>query len=262
MNRVRAAALLLGATVTAWCAAACDGGTSDDGAPTTRDEQDINVLELKCRNGERASETRFDVAPAFGGTALEGRLKTEEGETSFICRAPSSSSGAGSNGAGSNGAGSRGATSAASRNVVVTCTERPQSVHSGRWTVEVTADAAGHHARIDRAALVPNTPDKVDDTDGDGDGTNGIGPDESLACARTSVAEVIEPYANIADYVHRACGVCHDDRFDSLAKIHAQRDLMLGMISSRAMPRRNPAWLDGAEGKAVLAFLAKSPELE
>lgn len=257
MNRIRAAALLLGATVAACCAAACDGGTSDDGAPTTRDEQDINVLELKCRNGERASETRFDVAPAFGGAALEGRLQTEGGETTFICRAPSSGSGGGASGGG--GGANRGV---ASRNVVVTCIERPQTVHSGRWTVEVTADTAGHHARIDRAAVVPDTPNDVTG----GNRVNGTdlteGPDESLACARTSVAEIIEPYANIAEYVHKACGVCHDDRFDSLSKIQAQRDLMLGMISSRAMPRRNPAWLDGAEGKAVLAFLAKSPELE
>lgn len=83
-----------------------------------------------------------------------------------------------------------------------------------------------------------------------------------LPCAALFISAVVPSYTSVAPYIHRACAGCHEDKFDSLEKVKAQQDIMLGLISSRAMPRRDPVWLDSAEGKAVLAFLAKSNELK
>jgi hypothetical protein len=202
------------ALVAALSVAACAGGNQQPEAATTGD-QDLSVLELECTAGT----IHFDVEPAFGGAILGGTLKTDALTTEFVCKAPGADAGA---------------------SLVVSCTERPQSVHPGRWTVEVTKDADGQHARIT------------------GDGA----PTDALSCDGPNDDTPVLPYATIAGYVENTCGPCHADQFGSLEKVKGAREIMLGLISSGAMPRGNPTWKDTPEGKAVIAFLSKSAELE
>jgi hypothetical protein len=211
MNRLPLVALL---SVAASFVAACAGGNQESEAAATGN-QDLSIVELKCAAGSM----HFDVEPTFGGAILGGTLKTDALTTEFVCKTPGVDAGP---------------------NLVVSCAERPQSVHPGRWTVEVTKDADGEHARIA------------------GEGA----PTDALSCDAPKDDTPVLPYATIAGYVENTCGPCHGDAFDSLAKIKAQREIMLGLVSSGAMPRQNPTWKNTPEGKAVIAFLTKSPELE
>src|SRR5437868_3048674 len=102
------------ALVASLLVAACAGGSPSTETASTGD-QDLSLLELKCAAGT----THFDVEPAFGGVMLGGTLKTDALTSEFVCKTPAADAGSA---------------------LVVTCTERPQTVHAGRWTVEVTND--------------------------------------------------------------------------------------------------------------------------
>lgn len=68
-------------------------------------------------------------------------------------------------------------------------------------------------------------------------------------------------YAEAAPIIASACGGCHADRFDTLAKVKAKKDRMKLLIERGQMPRAQPTWRDSEAGKSILKFLAESPEL-
>ncbi len=65
----------------------------------------------------------------------------------------------------------------------------------------------------------------------------------------------------MAPLIEGKCGGCHEGVFDSIPKIVAKRDLMIGLLSTGEMPRRDPDWRFTEDGQVVLDFLKRSPEL-
>lgn len=209
--------------------AACTSENPTSPTTTSTGESELNSMDVKCR-AEVELGSSFDLTPVTKGgtTYLEGTLTDEDGVvTVYTCR-PALRTDAGSES-------------------IATCAESDPR-NPARWSVELVRDNEKRtvNARIDRTRLLP----------GESNATT------SLSCATHVISAIVPSYTTVEPYIHRACAGCHFDKFDSLAKVKAQQDIMLGLISSGAMPRRDPTWRDTAEGKAVLAFLAKSDELE
>jgi hypothetical protein len=209
---------------------ACVGSTSnpEDGPSVDGTEQQVtSLLELKCKAGNAT----FDISPAFGGVALEGKLSVGSASTLFICKTPAAFAGA-------------------PANLVATCTERPQTVHPGQWEVAVTktSPTATPQATLKRGEA---------------------GPDVAFACEDPSapppdggVSIVVPTFAEIKPILDAKCSGCHQSTFGTLEKVKARRQAMFGMISSGAMPRFQPTWKDTDDGKKTLSFLKNSPELQ
>lgn len=223
--------------------AACAGGSSgDDAAATSTGEDDLDILELRCRDSERIDGMRLDVHPGLTGV-LEATLITDEGESFLLCTPSHVKSDTGRS------------------DLLVSCVEKDgvekgikkerveedaAATGSANWSVEIFTEPDGRQAaHIERHEVI--------DVPGFG---------EDLACSRLAAAVPVLPYTVIQGYLDRTCGICHEGRFDSLEKVRAERDLMFGMISAGVMPKRNPSWRTSDEGQLTLAFLAKSAELE
>ena len=215
-------------------AAACAGAGSDAPAPTATGDSELNILEIKCRDTSRIGGSHFDVTPGADGT-LQGTLLTNEGEAKLVCHPSHVPNDAGE------------------PTLVVSCIEEPDPGRKREnWTVDVITKPDGRQtAHIDRHQEIGG-PEPV--------GDDFVEPD--LACARIMSTIPVLPYSVVGGYINRTCNVCHDGRFDSLEKVRAERDLMLGMISAGIMPKRNPGWREQDEGKLTIQFLAKSPELD
>lgn len=227
--------------------AACAGGSSGDGAAaTSTGEDELDILELRCRDSERIDGMRLDVHPGLTGV-LEATLITDEGESFLLCTPSHVKSDTGRS------------------DLLVSCVEKEgvekEGIEKGikkervegdaatgpaNWSVEIFTEPDGRQAaHIERHEVI--------DVPGFG---------EDLACSRLAAAVPVLPYTVIQGYLDRTCGICHEGRFDSLEKVRAERDLMFGMISAGVMPKRNPSWRTSDEGQLTLAFLAKSAELE
>lgn len=230
--------------------AACAGGSSESssGAVTTSTgDDDLNILELKCRDGRRIDGSRLDVRPSGNGT-LQATLLTDEGEATLLCTPTHVKGDDGIS------------------HLLVQCVESERSDQQrrdrpGDWTVKITSEADGRQtARIERHELLGGPGNGGPEVGGEGPDVAVVG--EDLACSRITSEIPVLPYSVVAGYIHRTCNVCHDGRFDTLEKVRAQRDLMFGLISGGIMPKRNPTWRTTDEGKLTLAFLANSPELD
>lgn len=57
------------------------------------------------------------------------------------------------------------------------------------------------------------------------------------------------------------CGGCHA-QFKTLAGIKADKTNMASMIKAGAMPKGNPTWKSGADGKKVLSWLKTGADLK
>lgn len=222
---MRPAPLLLLLVIPAAAVAACADSTNDNASVEQSTDQNLTFLELKCLSGS----TTFDIEPAFGGAALEGKLAISSSEnTLFVCRPPASDAGA--------------------SDLVVSCDERPQNIHPGQWKVDVTKTGADYKATIK----------KGDDA----------GVDVTMSCATPSRPDAgeggaaVPTYADVKSLIDGKCGGCHNGAFDTLAKVKSSRSLMVEMISSGSMPRFQPNWKDSASGQKVLDFLRNSPELQ
>ena len=198
--------LVLGPLVLlAAAAGACvapDGDDEEQGPEVGADDQDLIALELSCRGG--GGTLRFDVSPGFGGTVLEGKFQEGIVKTAFVCKSVAGTD-AGAPDASASKQKDAGAASAGQ--LVATCTERPQTAHPGRYTVDVTKTAAGYAATLRRgadagadAALSCTTPAR---------------PDAGAAPADGGAAPA-PTYAEVKPIIDRTCGRCHTGVFNSI----------------------------------------------
>lgn len=230
-----------------------DGSDEEEGPAVGADDQDLIALELACRGG--GGTLRFDVSPGFGGTTLEGSFQEGVVKTAFVCRSagvPDAGAGDASSSAKKDASASD--AGAGAGELVATCTERPQSVHPGRYTVDVTKSAAGYTATLRR-------------------GTD-AGADTTLACTTPPRPDAGAPaadggaapaptYADVKPIIDRVCGRCHTGVFNSIPNIKMRRVQMLGAISSGSMPRgAGSTWRGTPDGQKVLDFLRNSPEIQ
>jgi hypothetical protein len=175
--------------------AAC-AGAEDEDSPAANDSDLSAGLQLTCTGGG----TTFDVMGA------SGTLDTGAFKTPFGCK---QAAGGG-----------------------VTCTEKLQKVHAGKWTAAVTKNGATYQATLDRGNLGPLTLDCTAPTPP-------AGP----------------TYADVAPIIASTCGGCHQSQFGTLAALQQRHTQMLGAITGGAMPKNNPAWHLSADGQKVIAFL-------
>jgi hypothetical protein len=131
-----------------------------------------------------------------------------------------------------------------------TCLERPQSVHPGRYVVDVvrTTTGSGYAATLRRGST---------------------GADVPLTCTGTSPVDTgrspdagpVPTFAQVKPSLTGVCGRCHTGIFDTVAKVKARRAKMLDKVSQGIMPRGNPTWRFTPEGRMLLDYLRNSPQL-
>jgi hypothetical protein len=219
---MRAALLLLLVVVPSAGAVACVESTSSDTATLGEGaEQALTLLEFNCTSGSMT----FDISPVFGGLSLEGKLAVSTTESSlFVCRRPTTDATAGES------------------DLVVSCNERPQSFHPGRWKVDVTKTGGAYTATLDKG--------------------DAAGAGVAFTCTTPGAGGPPPTYTEVEPIIDQTCGGCHDGAFDSLAKVKSARQSMLGMIVTGVMPRFQPTWKESSNGKLVINFLQNSPELD
>lgn len=230
---------LSAALLTAAALAACASDPLDDDVASA--DQDLTVLELTCK----APGTTFTIAPGFLGAAHEGKLTEGANDTLFICRLATPDAGAPDAGA---------------SNAIATCTERPQSVHPGRYTVDVTRVGTTSTATLRRSAdggasattsLTCTTPPRPD--------AGAVKPD---AAAADAASAPVPTYAEVKPILDRMCNRCHTGVFDSLPEVKQRRVQLLTAISTGKMPRGASTWRTTPDGLKVLDFLRNSPEVQ
>jgi hypothetical protein len=241
--RVLLPSFLLGAAA---MACAVPGDERDD-AEVDRADQDLTVLELACRG----TGVTFDVAPGFGGSVLEGMFREgASAKTAFVCSGPGTS-GAGDAGAPDGAARDGGGATSAAKSLVTTCTERPQTVHAGRYAVDVFRSGTTYTASLRRGgdagaatSLTCTTPARPD-------------------AGRVDAAPAVATFAEVKPIFDRNCARCHVGVFNSIPNVRMRRMQMLTAIEGGRMPRGAGAtWRGTPDGQKVLDFLRNSPELE
>lgn len=215
---------LAGATLAACLGDASDPGALDTAAGVTS-EDDLTAAVLECTGPALLFKTeKTDAGAGLAGTLLEWADRT-----SFDCKDPPAAKDAGA--------------------LAFTCTERPQSVHPGRYVVDVTRTTPGGYAATLRR------------------GTNGAAV--PLACTLTQPLDTgrspdagpVPTFAQVKPSLTGVCGRCHTGMFDTVAKVKARRALMLAKVSQGIMPRGNPTWRFTPEGRQLLDYLRNSPSL-
>jgi hypothetical protein len=218
--------LLVGALVLGMSAlAACAAPSADSSDSSDSADTVINTETLYSFNCSSAdTKTTLTVNPAFGGdSTLVAELTTDDGFTNFNCTSANAST--------------------------ITCNQLP--LPGQQATVQIQVDITAHG----RTASVTDTAGRA----------NG-----SLKCTAGPGDKVttIPSYTDVAPIVAGTCGTCHGDKFDSLDKIKSMRGQMASKIATGAMPRHSGIiiadqikFLDTDDGKKLLAFLLRSPEL-
>lgn len=231
---MRCAPLFLLLLSAAASAAACADATDDNASPDEQGtEQDLTLLTLKCRSGS----TTFDIEPGLGGAALEGKLSVSSSQnTMFACRSPASDAGA--------------------SHLVVSCNERPQTVHPGQWNVDVRKTGQTYKATLKKGSdagadvtMTCTAPSRPDAGEG-GTADAGEGGPPLLT------------WAEVKPILDSKCNGCHHGGFGTLEGVKTYRQSMIEALSNGVMPRFQPTWKDTADGKKVLDFLRHSPELQ
>jgi hypothetical protein len=236
---------LLGAAAVA-CAVP---GVDRDETEIDQADQDLTVLVLACRG----TGVTFDVAPGVGGSVLEGTFREgASAKTAFVCSGPGTSGQADAgapDGAARDGGG--GTPSSAAKSLVTTCRERPQTVHAGRYAVDVFRSGTTYTASLRRGgdagaatSLTCTTPSRPDG-------------------GRVDAAPAVTTFAEAKPILDRACGRCHTGIFNSIPNVRMRRMQMLTSIEGGRMPRGAGAtWRGTPDGQKVIDFLRNSPELE
>lgn len=218
-------ALLLGAAALAACTGS-DPGEDGVGVEGATLEDDLTAAVLECRGPALFFKTeKTDAGGGLAGTLLEWA-----DVTAFDCEDPPGPSDAGTR--------------------AFTCLERPQSVHPGRYVIDVERTTTGSGY----AAVLRRGPGAVD---------------VPLACTSTTPIDTgrspdagpVPTFAKVKPILASACGRCHTGLFDTAAKVKARRAIMLAKVSQGIMPRGNPSWRFTPEGRMLLDYLRNSPQL-
>jgi hypothetical protein len=135
---------------------------------------------------------------------------------------------------------------------VASCTEQPQQLHAGKWSVNVTLSGRKYEATLDKGAGSTETFACTSSARSDAGARDGGGGDGGAA---------VPTYAEVAPIIQATCGGCHGATFDSLAKVKQQKAQMLGAVSVGFMPRGNGNFRNTPDGEKLLDFLRNSSEL-
>lgn len=197
--------------------AACAGETDDEDFDA--DDAELKALELNCKSGG----VKFDVK------ASKGTLDTGAFTTSFTCSVPKADAG---------------------KAAALSCTEKAQKVHAGKWEATFTKSGATYKATLKRGnagdlAMTCTAPS----------------PADAGAADAAPPSPAVASYAEMAPVLEATCGPCHGATFGTIDQLRKRKTQMLDALLHQRMPRNNPAWSLGDDGKKLIAFLQSSKEL-